>query len=117
MKQKHLKILLVASLFIVACGWQIYNRRKAVRQTIEMTASYIPVSARIESVYPTGRGFRRGTIITVIYTHKSTEYIKTLTRGGGYTKGQYQKGDSLSLYLNPANPEEIIDRASLNNRY
>ncbi|MDR2809636.1 MAG: hypothetical protein LBB84_03645 [Tannerellaceae bacterium] len=117
MKQKHLKILLVASLFIVACGWQIYNRRKAVRQTLETTASYIPVSARIESVYPTGRGFRRGTIITVIYTHEGAEYIKTLTRGGGYTKGQYRRGDTLSLYITPANPEELIDKALLNNRY
>ncbi|MDR1582949.1 MAG: hypothetical protein LBS55_06770 [Prevotellaceae bacterium] len=102
MKQKHMKVLLVASLFIVAAGWQIYNRRKAVRQTLETTASYIPVSARIESVYPTGRG-RRGAIITVIYTHEGTEYIKTFTRG----RRLYQRSVSEGrcplpiLYLNP----------------
>jgi hypothetical protein len=46
-----------------------------------------------------------------------SDFIIIVTRRGGHTKEPYEKGDTLNPYLNPTNPEEIIDKASLKNLY
>jgi hypothetical protein len=111
-RRKYFRILLIAAFVALIGGWQIHSRRKAIRQTLETTASFIPVETRIEKIFPSGRGYRRSTIITVNYMYEGRKYTKTVTRAG-YAEGQYHKGDTLTLYLNPANPDEIIDKVAL----
>jgi hypothetical protein len=105
-KQKYPQTLLLVLSIAIVGGWQLYNRMKHVQEEAEKTVSFVPVETTIESVFPSGKGFRRTTIITVSYLYESKKYSKTI-RMGGYVEGRFQKGNKLTLYLNPSNPEEI----------
>ena len=103
--------LLLIFLIAFAGGWMIYNRKKIVVEETSKISSFVPVETKIESVFPSGRGFRRTTIITVSYSYEGKQYRNTV-RMGGYVEGIYEKGNNLTLYLNPANPDEITPKKS-----
>jgi hypothetical protein len=111
MNRKYIQILLAVLLVVIISGWQIYNRKKNIQQSEIEPVSYVPVEVTIERVFPSGTGFRRSTIITVSYLYKDKKYIKTIRRGG-YVEARYKKGDTLTLFLDSANPEELIDKNS-----
>jgi len=113
MKQKYMQIIIAILLISLIGGWQIYNYKKNTRQETVEKSSFIPVKTTINAVFPSGTGFRRSTIITVNYTYQDSNYVKTI-RKDGYVEGRFKEGDSLMLYLNPANPEEIVTKTSSN---
>jgi hypothetical protein len=109
MKQKRIQIVLIIFLITVTAGWQLYNRKKNSLQINRETIAYLPVEVKIESVFPSGRGFRRSTLLTVSYTYKDNKFRKTI-RKEGYLEGRYKQGSVLTFYLDPENPEDLIDR-------
>lgn len=109
MNKKNSKYLLLILLIALTGGWQLYNRNIKVSEETVRTTSFIPVETTIESVFSSGRGYRQTTIITVSYLYENKEYNNTI-RIGGFVEGRFKKGNNLTLYLNPSNPEEIITK-------
>lgn len=111
MKGKHMQILIAVLLILLMGGWQFYSRKKTARQETVARSSFIPVNATIKSVFPSGKGFHRSTLLTVNYTYQDSAYVQTV-KMGGYVEGRFNRGDTLTLYLNPERPEEIVNTIS-----
>ena len=113
MERKYIQILIAVLCMIAFGGWQIYSRKKNAGKEAVERSSFIPVVVEINAVFPSGTGFRRSTIITVNYSYNDTSYVKTI-RKEGYVEGRYKKGDTMTLYLNRENPEDIVTKISPN---
>jgi hypothetical protein len=109
MNKKYISVLLFVLLVAITTGWQLYKRGKSTRLTNMEIRSYLPVEVKVEDVFSSGRGFRRSTLLTVSYSYKERKYSKTI-RTGGYVEGQYKKGDVLTFYLDPDDPDKLSIR-------
>ena len=69
-------------------------------------ADWVKCEGVVHSVYASGRGYKRGTIINVRYNYASESRSANLRRDG-YREGTYNKGDSITIYVNPADPSKI----------
>jgi outer membrane lipoprotein-sorting protein len=94
-------ILFAAVLFVSWLFYQCKNRNEAAE-----TQKYDRVTATVNRIYESGRGYRRSTLINVSYTYNNVQR-KTTIRRNGYREGVYNAGDTLVIYINPDNPEEI----------
>jgi L-asparagine transporter-like permease len=68
--------------------------------------NYIKTEAEITHVFPSGRGYRISTLLTVKYTFDGIRKTATIRRSG-YKEGAYSKGGTTTIYINPNNNEDI----------
>jgi hypothetical protein len=114
MKYRTSQIAAFIILALIVAWWTWYKYRKNVEQagiqiTTVQTAGMVPVDARIEAVFPSGRGFRRYTLLRVNYIYDDQKYVKTI-RINGYVEGRYRENDIIKRYIHPDHPEELIEK-------
>ena len=71
-------------------------------------SGYVEVEAVIHRTLESGHGIRRSTLLDVRYTYEGKDYSSTL-RLDGYAEGRFNKGDTIKRYIDPANPEELVE--------
>jgi hypothetical protein len=114
MKYKTRQIAAFIILALIVAGWTWYKYRKNVEQawipsTMVQTVGPVPVDARIEAVFSSGRGFRRYTILRLNYIYNEQKYVETI-RISGYVEGRYKENDTIKRYIYPDRPEELIEK-------
>ena len=60
---------------------------------------YIKTEAKITNVFMSGRGMKSSTLINIKYQHNKT--MSGTLRRNGYREEQYNKGDSIVIYIDP----------------
>ena len=70
------------------------------------TTQYDEVRATVNSVYSSGRSYKRSTLINVSYRYGNEQRRANLRREG-YKEGTYNKGDTITIRVNRSNPDEI----------
>ncbi|MHC6204119.1 hypothetical protein ACYULU_13120 [Breznakiellaceae bacterium SP9] len=99
---KSLYKILFIVIFIIYGIIFIINYQNDLKNIKE---NYIKTEAEINNVFPSGRGNKMSTILTVKYT--INENKTTTIRRSGYKEGVYNIGDKIIIYINPNNYEEI----------
>jgi len=97
-----MKISFTIMLLLIA---YYYYRGKHKEETIKREY-YHEVKAVINSVYQSGRNYKQTTLLNVSYTHAGQQK-RIILRREGYKEGVYKKGDTITVYINPGNPQEL----------
>jgi len=84
--------------------WQLFKRKE--RNELQQADNYHKVTAIINRVHASGINYKRSTLIQVSYVYKDEEQKATIRRNG-FKKGLYKEGDSIVIYINPDNPDEV----------
>jgi len=97
-------ILFVISLIF---SWQ-YSRQRNNANTVAIQKSekYESKQAVVNSVYASGRSYKRSTLLNVSYTYDNQQLRGSLRREG-YIEGTFNKGDTITIYVNKDNPSDI----------
>jgi hypothetical protein len=110
--EKKREIAAIVAAVTIAVVWTVYKREKniaSVHESSLQTGQSVPVEVKIEKVYPSGRGWRRFTIMRVSYSCKGERYTGTI-QTSGYTEGQYKRNDIITRYIDPSCPEILIEK-------
>jgi hypothetical protein len=102
MKMKIL-IGIISSVVILLFSWQFFRGDKI--KTVYME-QYEKTTGIVNSVYASGRSYKRSTLINVSYTYSERQRRANLRREG-YKEGTFNKGDTIIIYVNRDNPDEI----------
>lgn len=99
--------IIIVIVFLLILGWQLYKKYDKIKiDQIEFTSNYTPVEAIVKRVSPSGVRNKRSTILYVSYDIKNDNKTATIRRSG-YSEGAYKVGDTITIYINPTNPEDI----------
>jgi len=99
--------LFSAILFVVLFGvglWNLYKNDQA--EQTRLRENYMKIEAEITFAGKRGTAYRTKALLFVTYSYADKNYTATITRP--YRKEEYyKKGDKITIYINPNNPEEI----------
>jgi hypothetical protein len=108
---KTYKILIAAIVAISLC-LTAWNHRDGISRFISPApkdmSAYTAVDATIERVLPSGRGYRRTTILGVRYEYDGSRYAATVSVSG-YVEGHYGVGDIITRHIDPLKPGELVE--------
>ena len=103
-------VIVIAVAVIISLGLTVYYYRDRFAPKPDYQAlGYVQVKAKITNVLQSGRGIKLSTLLSVQYEYEGQKYSNTL-RMDGYVAGQYNKGDSITRWLDPAHPETLIEK-------
>jgi hypothetical protein len=97
---KLIDVIIWIIMFAVAFQYIVRNNKS------EKAKRYDTVSAVINNVYASGRGYKRATLLNISFKYNNTERRVTLRRGG-YDAETYHRGDTINIYVNRENPDDI----------
>lgn len=104
---RNIRYILGAMFFVAMLGiglWSVYKNHAA--QQTELQEKYIQTEAEIIYVGRTGTGYHTKALLRVNYRYNDINYSGTITRT--FQKdGYYQKGNRITINLNPNNPKDI----------
>jgi hypothetical protein len=102
MKMKKV-ISIISSVVILFFLWQFFKGDKIKSVDMEQ---YDKTTGVVNSVYASGRSYKRSTLMNVSYTYNDRQRRANLRREG-YKEGTFNKGDTITIYVNRENPDEI----------
>ena len=102
MPKKPYKLFFV---IVLAISFIVFIINQNIDQK-DILDNYDKVEAEITTVLRSGQGAKMTTLITVKYEHKNTPYSNNLRRTG-YKEGLYNKGDKITIYINPNDDNDI----------
>jgi hypothetical protein len=102
MKMKKL-IGIISSVVILLFSWQLFKGDKI--KTVDME-QYEKTTGIVNSVYASGRSYKQSTLVNVSYNYGDRQRRASLRREG-YKEGTFNKGDTITIYVNRENPDEI----------
>ena len=95
-------VLFVIILLVICQCIRIQDNKISMTETKQ----YDKVKAIVNSVYASGRNYKRSTLINVSYTYDNRQRRANLRREG-YKEGVFNKGDTITIFVNRSNPDEI----------
>ena len=111
MQSKSNKLVgyLIAIVMTISIGLTIYHYRDKFNppKPNYETLGYVQIEATITNVFLSGQGTRLKTRLMLQYKYEGERYTDTLELGGNL-EDRYNKGDTITRWLDPKHPEKLI---------